>query len=144
MYSSQGGRVFNTPLSLTSTKVNGVVMKKKHGLEADLDPVGTRHTRPGAKIADRALANSKSVPGRKQQLPAGVMKKKSQLEADLDPAGTRHTRPGSKIADRALANSKPVRSRMQPTRSPSSPGRPGAGAAARAVGATKPGRKRDS
>ena len=36
-------------------------MKKKPGLEADLDPKGTRHTRPGSKIADAALALSKGT-----------------------------------------------------------------------------------
>lgn len=34
-------------------------MKKKPKLEADLDPVGTRHTRPGATAAARAVENTK-------------------------------------------------------------------------------------
>jgi hypothetical protein len=34
-------------------------MKKKPKLEADLDPVGTRHTRPGAAAAQRAVENTK-------------------------------------------------------------------------------------
>ena len=38
-------------------------MKKKDTeLEADLDPAGTRHTRPGGKIAESALANAKPKP----------------------------------------------------------------------------------
>jgi hypothetical protein len=34
-------------------------MKKKPVLEADLDPPGSRHTRPGSKAADVAIKNSK-------------------------------------------------------------------------------------
>ena len=34
-------------------------MKKKHMLEADLDPPGTRRTRPGGETAKRALALSR-------------------------------------------------------------------------------------
>jgi hypothetical protein len=41
-------------------------MKKKPELEADLDPPGTRHTRPGSKAAESALANSRSTPKRKR------------------------------------------------------------------------------
>jgi hypothetical protein len=49
-------------------------MKKKSELEADLDPRGTRHTRPGSKAAESALANSRSAPTRKR--PASAAGKK--------------------------------------------------------------------
>ena len=110
-------------------------MKKKTRLEADLDPVGTRHSRPGSKAADVALAQSnatgkRNAPGRS---PTAGETTKSRLEADLDPVGTRHSRPGSKAAESAIANSnlgaKAKRPKTEPTR-------PGATAAARAVEAT--------
>ena len=41
-------------------------MKKKPPLEADLDPTGNRHTRPGSKIAESAVANAKKARKRKQ------------------------------------------------------------------------------
>ena len=62
-------------------------MKKKPILEADLDPKGTRHTRPGGKAAESALANSKPAP-----------KKRG--------AGEYPTRPGSTAAARAVAGTK--------------------------------------
>jgi len=34
-------------------------MKKKSVIEADLDPTGSRHTRPGAKAAEVAIRDSK-------------------------------------------------------------------------------------
>jgi hypothetical protein len=90
-------------------------MKKKPELEADLDPVGTRHTRPGAKAAESALANAKDATPRKRAAPATAQPKgKPQLEADLDPVGTRHTRPGAKAAESALANAKPAAARKRP------------------------------
>ena len=64
-------------------------MKKKPELEADLDPRGTRHTRPGAKIAESALANSKPAP------------KRSRSGGAASP-----TRPGSTAAGRAVAVTK--------------------------------------
>ena len=67
-------------------------MKKKPELEADLDPAGTRHTRPGAKIADRALANSKPAAGRKP------------TRGSSSPS-----RPGSGAAARAVQSTKPKR-----------------------------------
>lgn len=60
-------------------------MTKKPELEADLDPPGTRHTRPGSKAAEHALE-------------------------DADPAQPheRHpsspTRPGATAAEQAIAN----------------------------------------
>ncbi|MES2564830.1 MAG: hypothetical protein V4637_19205 [Pseudomonadota bacterium] len=62
------------------------------------------------------------------------MKKKTELEADLDPPGTRHTRPGGKIAEEALEDSQPSAPREQ---HPSSPTRPGAVTAERAIANTK-------
>ena len=63
-------------------------MKKKPILEADLDPKGTRHTRPGGKAADSALASSKPA-ARKPR------------------AGSPSpTRPGSTAAGRAVAATK--------------------------------------
>jgi hypothetical protein len=62
-------------------------MKKKTELEADLDPTGTRHTRPGGKAADSALANAKA--------PAKSRKKSSET-----------TRPGATAAARAVEASK--------------------------------------
>ena len=75
-------------------------MKRKPKLEADLDPVGTRHSRPGAKAADSAIENSKRA--RKSRAGAAVKKRAAGIEADLDPPG--HSRPGSRAADIALAN----------------------------------------
>ncbi|HYC49417.1 MAG TPA: hypothetical protein VED01_28400 [Burkholderiales bacterium] len=69
------------------------------------------------------------------------MKKKSRLEADLDPVGNRTRRPGAKIADVAVSLSKPAGARKRPPGA-SSPSRPGATAAGRAVSATKAKRKR--
>ena len=62
-------------------------MKKKTELEADLDPVGTRHSRPGSKIAERAIANAKA--------PAKSRRKSSEP-----------TRPGATAAARAVAATK--------------------------------------
>ena len=62
-------------------------MKKKTELEADLDPQGTRHTRPGGKAAESALANSKPAPKRR----AG---------------SSEPTRPGATAAARAVAATK--------------------------------------
>lgn len=64
------------------------------------------------------------------------MKKKPELEADLDPPGTRHTRPGAKTAESALANANARKTRKR-SAGDSSPTRPGATAAARAVDAIK-------
>jgi hypothetical protein len=64
------------------------------------------------------------------------MRKKPNVEADLDPRGTRHTRPGAKIAETALANASRARKRKARPGA-SSPSRPGATAAARAVEATR-------
>jgi hypothetical protein len=63
----------------------GGVMKRKPKLEADLDPAGTRHTRPGSKIAESAVGNAK---------------KPQQREAT--PALAAPTRPGSTAAARAV------------------------------------------
>jgi hypothetical protein len=41
-------------------------MKKKAPLEADLDPPGTRSTRPGSKVADVAMANAAAGAARKR------------------------------------------------------------------------------
>ena len=60
-------------------------MKKKPPIEADLDPVGTRHSRPGSKIADAALAASKTPRRRKG------------ASASSEPS-----RPGSTAASRAV------------------------------------------
>jgi hypothetical protein len=63
---------------------SGDVMKRKP-LEADLDPAGTRHTRPGSKIAESAVANAKKPRKRK----AG-------------PGSAAPSRPGSTAAARAV------------------------------------------
>ena len=63
--------------------------KKEPELEADLDPAGTRHTRPGGKAAETALANARK-PARSKKRPAS--------------AGP--TRPGSTAAARAVAATK--------------------------------------
>ena len=60
--------------------------KKKLALEADLDPRGTRHTRPGGKAAERAVASSKAAPARSRRTGA-----------------TAPTRPGARAAERAVA-----------------------------------------
>ena len=59
---------------------------KKKPMEADFDPPDTRNTRPGGKIAERALANAK--PGAKPVRNTGP------------------SRPGSGAAERAVAESK--------------------------------------
>jgi hypothetical protein len=65
-------------------------MKKKPELEADLDPPG--HTRPGAKIAESAVANTKPA-ARKRR-----------------PASAEPTRPGATAAARAVEATKRKRS----------------------------------
>ena len=64
-------------------------MKKTKKLEADLDPPGTRHTRPGTKAADSALANSRAAPTRRRS-----------------GGGSSATRPGATAAGRALGATK--------------------------------------
>jgi hypothetical protein len=59
-------------------------MKKKTQIEADLDPAGTRHTRPGGKAAESAVENSK---------PAASPRKRGSSEP---------TRPGATAAARAV------------------------------------------
>ena len=56
-------------------------MKKKAPLEADLDPAGTRHTRPGSKIADVAVRNAHRL--------ERAVKKRGAAAARSNPAGTR-------------------------------------------------------
>ena len=70
-------------------------MKKKHEIEADLDPEGTRHTRPGGKAAESALASSKK-PARKKRA-----------------VSSEPSRPGSTAAARAVeaTKKKPARGR---------------------------------
>ena len=63
-------------------------MKKKSDIEADLDPRGTRQTRPGSKIADAAMALTK---------PPGARKRRSGASA---------SRPGATAAARAVAATK--------------------------------------
>ena len=63
----------------------GEVMSKNPKFEADLDPVGTRHTRPGSKIAESAVANAKKPRKRKAV-----------------PGTGSPTRPGSTAAARAV------------------------------------------
>jgi hypothetical protein len=60
-------------------------MRKKPPLEADLDPKGTRHTRPGSKAADAAIAASKRPRKR------------------ASTAGAAPSRPGATAAARAVA-----------------------------------------
>jgi hypothetical protein len=65
--------------------LNGEIMSKKPELEADLDPPGTRHTRPGAKIAEEALEDADPTQPREQH-----------------PSSP--TRPGAAAAEQAIAN----------------------------------------
>lgn len=44
-------------------------MAKKPQVEADLDPIGSRNPRPGSKIADEAIEDSK--PAAKRKRPSG-------------------------------------------------------------------------
>ena len=60
-------------------------MTKKPELEADLDPADTRHTRPGAKVAEEALEDADTARPRKQH-----------------PSSP--TRPGAAAAEQAIAN----------------------------------------
>ena len=85
-------RVFNTRLSHPSNLEP--CMKKKSELEADLDPKGTRHTRPGSKIADMAIALSK--PAHKRRTGAAAP-----------------SRPGATAAARAVAATKAKRKRSR-------------------------------
>ena len=59
-------------------------MKKKHVLEADLDPPHTPRTRPGGETAKRALALAKGATSHRRK-------------------PTEKTRPGAYVADVALA-----------------------------------------
>jgi hypothetical protein len=59
--------------------------KKPDEIEADLDPAGTRHSRPGGKAAESALANAK---------PAAKSKRRK--------TASEPTRPGSTAASRAV------------------------------------------
>jgi hypothetical protein len=77
-------------------------MKKKPVLEADLDPPGTRHTRPGAKAAEAALANAGSLLSRRRR--GGTSSAKPA-------AGP--TRPGATAAARAVEGTKPARKRRK-------------------------------
>jgi hypothetical protein len=61
-------------------------MAKKPSIEADLDPTGTRHTRPGSKIADAAMAASRKP--RKRAAASGT---------------SAPSRPGATAAARAVA-----------------------------------------
>ena len=70
--------------------------KKTVTREADLDPRGTRHTRPGSKIAEAAIALSKPSRAKKRST------------ADSAP-----TRPGFTAAARAVAATKPKRRRAR-------------------------------
>jgi hypothetical protein len=72
--------------ALPSKLIQGEVMPKKPPIEADLDPVGTRHSRPGAKIADAAIAASKRP------------RKRAATSATAAPS-----RPGATAAARAVA-----------------------------------------
>jgi hypothetical protein len=67
-------------------------MKKKWDLEADLDPAGTRHTRPGSRTAEAAIANARSATKRKKGRSASAT-----------------TRPGATAAARAVEATKPKR-----------------------------------
>jgi hypothetical protein len=71
-------------------------VKKKPELEADLDPKGTRHTRPGAKAAERAVedARSAATPVRRT-------------------GSSSPTRPGARAAARAVETAKPARKRRK-------------------------------
>jgi hypothetical protein len=84
----------NVTRAVTLVYLTGDVMKKKPQLEADLDPVGARNTRPGAKIAESAVANAKRPRKRK-----------------TGPAGYSASRPGSTAAGRAVdaTRAKPTR-----------------------------------
>ena len=71
-------------------------MKKKRELEADLDPPGTRHTRPGTKAAESAMDDAKPNAARR-----GTAVVSSQ------------TRPGAGAAARAVDATKPKRKRTK-------------------------------
>jgi hypothetical protein len=69
-------------------------MKKKTELEADLDAAGTRHTRPGGKAAQVAIADSKGAAKRKRR-------------------PSEPTRPGATAAARAVEASKKKRGKSR-------------------------------
>ena len=71
-------------------------MKKKPELEADLDPAGTRHTRPGGKAAEVAIEDSKLGGRRKRK-----------------PVGSSPSRPGATAAARVVEATKPKRRRSK-------------------------------
>ena len=111
-------------------------MPKKPNVEADLDPIGTRHTRPGATAAARAVestkrrtSGSKTNPQPNRRGSTGAV-----IEADMDPVGSRNTRPGATAAARAVENTK---LRTAGSRKNPEPNRPGSTAAARVIEESK-------
>ena len=109
--------------------------KRTPDIEADLDPAGTEHSRPGGYAAGRAVAatkpptsaakkrtrttgtgaadaDAKSVaatgaPATPSTGPARGKNALDTIEADLDAAGTTRTRPGGYAAAKAVENTKP-------------------------------------
>ena len=79
-------------------------MKKKPELEADLDPRGTRHTRPGAKAAESALANSKSPVTRSRR---------TGVASGVRSGASSPMRPGAAAAARAVEATKAKRKRRK-------------------------------
>jgi len=70
-------------------------MKKKPELEADLDPKGTRHSRPGGKAAESAMANAKPGSAPKRRARAGSPTRPGSTAAARAVDATKRKPPGS-------------------------------------------------
>jgi hypothetical protein len=104
--------------------------KRTPDIEADLDPPGTTHSRPGGFAAARAVAATKppkpaakkspratatagtgspstTVPATPTPTAARRQNALDTIEADLDPAGSTRPRPGGFAASKAVEATKP-------------------------------------
>jgi len=71
-------------------------MKKKPEMEADLDPQGTRHSRPGGKAAESAMANAKPGTAPRRRAGAGSPTRPGSAAAARAVDATKRKRPSSK------------------------------------------------
>ena len=67
-------------------------MKKKSVIEADLDPTGSRHTRPGAKAAEVAIRDSKLAEKRLKKITSASSRGRAGATAAKRPAAAKRKR----------------------------------------------------
>ena len=67
-------------------------MKKKSVIEADLDPTGSRHTRPGAKAAEVAIRDSKLTEKRLKKITSTSSRGRAGATAAKRPAAAKRKR----------------------------------------------------